>query len=371
MASIPEYLYSSLDHHYTLFPTTTTTTTDLISGLPTMAEDGGAASSMWCANTTAINTTINDHHHLLHHRELLVPFYGGITSTTTTTNNTASSSSTINNYGFENNALSSSPTDSLVSSTSSLSPAFMVSAAAAAFPEQSIVGVADGGAGFVPAAGAGAGALYSHDYLSGFSNIISNDHLHGFSAEVHNYGGYNNNSINGFVEFGDQDSCATSFLPEFKPVGLVAAGDQNWLGMQSCNQMHGIEDSNMMKVSRYSEEERKERIVRYLKKRNQRNFNKTIKYACRKTLADRRVRVRGRFARNNELCQLEHEYEQMVPKKKELLLSDHNNTSCQQTDFCCDDDIADTVQIKYDDEEDWLQDFALCCFVNGGPNSNK
>lgn len=37
------------------------------------------------------------------------------------------------------------------------------------------------------------------------------------------------------------------------------------------------QDQSNMKVGRYSEEERKERIGRYLKKRNQRNFNKTIK----------------------------------------------------------------------------------------------
>ncbi|KAK3004822.1 hypothetical protein RJ639_017935 [Escallonia herrerae] len=54
------------------------------------------------------------------------------------------------------------------------------------------------------------------------------------------------------------------------------------------------------KVGRYSAEERKERIHRYRAKRNQRNFNKTIKYACRKTLADNRPRIRGRFARNDE-----------------------------------------------------------------------
>ncbi|KAI3837454.1 hypothetical protein MKW92_002601 [Papaver armeniacum] len=54
------------------------------------------------------------------------------------------------------------------------------------------------------------------------------------------------------------------------------------------------------KVRRYTKEERKERILKYLKKKNQRNFNKTIKYVCRKTLADRRIRIRGRFARNNE-----------------------------------------------------------------------
>ncbi|XP_071727617.1 uncharacterized protein [Rutidosis leptorrhynchoides] len=59
------------------------------------------------------------------------------------------------------------------------------------------------------------------------------------------------------------------------------------------------------KVGRYSPEERKERIWRYKAKRTQRNFNKTIKYACRKTLADNRPRIRGRFARNDEP---EHEH---------------------------------------------------------------
>ncbi|KAI3980318.1 hypothetical protein MKX01_001389 [Papaver californicum] len=54
------------------------------------------------------------------------------------------------------------------------------------------------------------------------------------------------------------------------------------------------------KVRRYTKEERNDRIFKYFKKKNQRNFNKTIKYVCRKTLADRRIRIRGRFARNNE-----------------------------------------------------------------------
>ncbi|XP_019169890.1 PREDICTED: uncharacterized protein LOC109165538 isoform X2 [Ipomoea nil] len=60
-----------------------------------------------------------------------------------------------------------------------------------------------------------------------------------------------------------------------------------------------MEEANF-KVGRYSAEERKERIHRYRAKRNHRNFNKTIKYACRKTLADNRPRIRGRFARNDE-----------------------------------------------------------------------
>ncbi|XP_058101384.1 putative zinc finger protein CONSTANS-LIKE 11 isoform X2 [Magnolia sinica] len=64
----------------------------------------------------------------------------------------------------------------------------------------------------------------------------------------------------------------------------------------------------VMKAARYTVEERKDRILKYLKKRNQRNFNKTIKYACRKTLADRRRRVRGRFASNSENQRKEEEY---------------------------------------------------------------
>ncbi|KAJ8504816.1 hypothetical protein OPV22_005702 [Ensete ventricosum] len=60
-------------------------------------------------------------------------------------------------------------------------------------------------------------------------------------------------------------------------------------------------DDSSFKVGRLSVEERKEKIDRYMKKRAERNFSKKIKYACRKTLADSRPRVRGRFAKNDEL----------------------------------------------------------------------
>ncbi|XP_058209278.1 uncharacterized protein LOC131322123 isoform X2 [Rhododendron vialii] len=61
-----------------------------------------------------------------------------------------------------------------------------------------------------------------------------------------------------------------------------------------------LEDSAIKAAAKCSVEERKDKIHRYLKKRNERNFSKKIKYACRKALADRRPRVRGRFARNDE-----------------------------------------------------------------------
>ncbi|KAI4995444.1 hypothetical protein ZWY2020_035347 [Hordeum vulgare] len=67
-------------------------------------------------------------------------------------------------------------------------------------------------------------------------------------------------------------------------------------------EVSGLDDSTF-KVVRLSAEQRKEKIHRYIKKRNERNFSKKIKYACRKTLADSRPRVRGRFAKNEELCE--------------------------------------------------------------------
>ncbi|CDY45387.1 BnaC06g42420D [Brassica napus] len=65
-----------------------------------------------------------------------------------------------------------------------------------------------------------------------------------------------------------------------------------------------FQDEQNIKVGRYSAEERKEKISKYRAKRNHRNFTKTIKYACRKTLADSRPRIRGRFARNDEVVEI-------------------------------------------------------------------
>ncbi|KAG9136556.1 hypothetical protein Leryth_014398 [Lithospermum erythrorhizon] len=85
------------------------------------------------------------------------------------------------------------------------------------------------------------------------------------------------------------------YWPDYKPASI-----DNW---EIQEQRVQKDEEATAKVNRYSVEERREKILKYLKKRNQRNFNKTIKYACRKTLADRRVRVRGRFAKNSEISE--------------------------------------------------------------------
>ncbi|KAL1206159.1 Zinc finger protein CONSTANS-LIKE 4 [Cardamine amara subsp. amara] len=103
--------------------------------------------------------------------------------------------------------------------------------------------------------------------------------------------------------------CPDSIKRIFNPGDLQALGsveNQSYLVTPQGHptsgpvEINGLEDPTLNKVGKLTVEQRKEKIHRYLKKRNERNFSKKIKYACRKTLADSRPRVRGRFARNDE-----------------------------------------------------------------------
>ncbi|XP_004288744.1 PREDICTED: uncharacterized protein LOC101299421 [Fragaria vesca subsp. vesca] len=87
---------------------------------------------------------------------------------------------------------------------------------------------------------------------------------------------------------------------------VSSTGDlQNFTTTHNPRESSAMEDAGNFKMSKYTAEERKERILKYRAKRSQRNFNKTIKYACRKTLADNRPRIRGRFARNDEAGEID------------------------------------------------------------------
>ena len=48
-------------------------------------------------------------------------------------------------------------------------------------------------------------------------------------------------------------------------------------------------------VGTLSVEERRRKIEKYLEKRSRRNYGKKVWYACRKRVADARIRVKGRF----------------------------------------------------------------------------
>ncbi|KAK7312519.1 hypothetical protein VNO77_36429 [Canavalia gladiata] len=90
-------------------------------------------------------------------------------------------------------------------------------------------------------------------------------------------------------------ACSTGDLQRFNGMQYYHQSDSP-LSSESSLIIEG-----MSRTSPYSPEEKKVRIERYRSKRNQRNFSKKIKYACRKTLADSRPRIRGRFARNDEI----------------------------------------------------------------------
>ncbi|KAK3042615.1 hypothetical protein RJ639_000867 [Escallonia herrerae] len=163
----------------------------------------------------------------------------------------------------------------------------------------------------------------SPDYTVGLRGIGAGAGHEGFSPGCHRE-----------VRDLGEEYC-NGFRPNFWPAYPAPRKNQGNQGKPLLQEM----EEPVMKVGRYSVQERKDRILRYLKKRNQRNFNKTIKYACRKTLADKRVRVRGRFAKNNEPC--EHSEEGMK----------NNVNSHEERELYYGDDI----EIKHD-EEDWLQE---------------
>ncbi|CAL1409421.1 unnamed protein product [Linum trigynum] len=156
-----------------------------------------------------------------------------------------------------------------------------------------------------------------HELLNTTSSSFESDPVSSFSLDrdpeailFNNIGSGMTDNVDGgsiTASFGAATNCyhgqqpAAANYVRAPSAAAVAADMDNYYGTtttttQLCNNNNINAD---VKVGQYTAEERKDRILRYLKKRNQRNFNKTIKYACRKTLADRRVRVRGRFARNS------------------------------------------------------------------------
>ncbi|KAK0608812.1 hypothetical protein LWI29_036473 [Acer saccharum] len=111
------------------------------------------------------------------------------------------------------------------------------------------------------------------------------------------------------------------------------------------SEMSSLEDSTF-KVGKLSVEQRKEKIHRYMKKRNERNFSKKIKYACRKTLADSRPRVRGRFAKNDDF-------------------GENPRTTCSNHE----EDYDDEVIVK--EEDDMLDSSDIFAHISGVNSFNR
>ncbi|KAL9226056.1 hypothetical protein vseg_001909 [Gypsophila vaccaria] len=140
------------------------------------------------------------------------------------------------------------------------------------------------------------------------------DQCNGFNSyPLGNYDQYGNNSFGishyqmcDKVDNVGNNFCSTYSSSDSSNIYDAVTQHQAWFeqGYQSRHTIPSCESENNStnnnKVGRYSLEERRDCILRYLKKKHLRNYRKTIKYACRKTLADRRVRIRGRFAKNSD-----------------------------------------------------------------------
>ncbi|KMT17230.1 hypothetical protein BVRB_2g039310 [Beta vulgaris subsp. vulgaris] len=136
--------------------------------------------------------------------------------------------------------------------------------------------------------------------------------------------GYTHLSVTGSTTYNELEGNAYSTLQNYVPSSnnYAATLPECWGFQSHATESSGSENSST-KVRKYSAEEKKDRILRYLKKRNQRNFRKTIKYVCRKTLADRRVRIRGRFAKNQEE-QSPTSYNHFITQENGVPLPFHN-----------------------------------------------
>lgn len=67
------------------------------------------------------------------------------------------------------------------------------------------------------------------------------------------------------------------------------------------------------RIGIYTAAERAAIIARFQRKRSRRVWNKKIRYGCRKSLADRRLRVKGRFVKRSEQEELAR---QLAAKQK-------------------------------------------------------
>ncbi|XP_047325033.1 two-component response regulator-like APRR1 [Impatiens glandulifera] len=110
-------------------------------------------------------------------------------------------------------------------------------------------------------------------------------------------------TINGGTENGWM--VPTSLLEYGRKIRRTCStGDLQMKGNDDAEKRHSWSPVTMeegsFKMGRCGAEERKKKIQKYRAKRMHRNFNKTIKYVCRMTLANKRPRIRGRFARHNE-----------------------------------------------------------------------
>mmetsp|Transcript_22050 Transcript_22050/g.21747 ORF Transcript_22050/g.21747 Transcript_22050/m.21747 type:complete len:189 (+) Transcript_22050:16-582(+) len=96
------------------------------------------------------------------------------------------------------------------------------------------------------------------------------------------------------------------------------------LSQENLYQDKEIPDFTIKRIGSLTLEERHLKVQRYLDKRQRRTWNKRINYDCRKRVADKRIRVKGRFVTKEQACLLLEEQKQMNAQ-----MQIENNSPCQ------------------------------------------
>lgn len=87
------------------------------------------------------------------------------------------------------------------------------------------------------------------------------------------------------------------------------------------------------RIGIYTPAERAAIIERFQRKRSRRVWNKKIRYNCRKSLADRRLRVKGRFVKRSEQEQLERELQEKSSTESAIENDQHDRNPTDDEDL--------------------------------------
>ena len=96
------------------------------------------------------------------------------------------------------------------------------------------------------------------------------------------------------------------------------------------------------RIGIYTPSERAAIIARFHYKRSRRNWNKKIRYNCRKNLADRRLRVKGRFVKRSEQDELAKKIEDTDEKEGETSTTKEKKVTIIESDIHRKDSIDET-----------------------------
>ena len=85
------------------------------------------------------------------------------------------------------------------------------------------------------------------------------------------------------------------------------------------------------KIGKLSPEERQKKIDRYREKRNLRVWGKRINYNCRKKVADKRVRIKGRFVSKAEASVISRNIKEFPGEDEKEVLKQSESDKSEKT----------------------------------------